>query len=234
MIKRLFRYLTCCFFLSMPTIAFAQDIQQLVAQTKSKLALVKDYVATGTMKTNVSFLKVPVSPITLYYMAPDRIKLQSEKGVTFVPKGAVNLNLAGLINQQSFLVVDGGSDKVDGKPVRVARLLPNDPKSDIVLLTLSIDPINQVVMKASTTTRDNGTYELRFSYGQYQSQGLPDQIVFSFNANEYKLPKGITFDFDNGAQPGKANTPASKNKGEAIIDLRQYTINKGAAAAGFK
>ncbi|MFM7710308.1 MAG: LolA family protein [Ferruginibacter sp.] len=231
--KKLFRCFVCFLLLSISATANAQDIQQLVAQTKSKLALVKDYVATGTMKTNVSFLKVPVSPVTLYYMAPDRIKLQSEKGVTFVPKGAVNLNLAGLINQESFLVVDGGSDKVNDKPVRIARLLPNDPKSDIVLLTLNIDPVNQVVLKASTTTRDNGTYELQFTYGKYRSQGLPDQIVFSFNANEYKLPKGITFDFDNGAQLGKPAAQGAKNKGEAIIDLRQYTINKGAAAAGF-
>jgi hypothetical protein len=38
------------------------------------LEQVNDYEASGKMKTNVSFLKVPVATIKLYYKKPDKLK----------------------------------------------------------------------------------------------------------------------------------------------------------------
>ena len=62
------------------------------------------------------------------------------------------------------------------------------------------------------------------TYGKYTAYGLPDKVIFSFNTKDYKLPKGITFDFDDGA----VKKPAEKNKkGRAEIVLSSYIINKG-------
>ena len=36
------------------------------------------------------------------------------------------------------------------------------------------------------------------SYGKYINYGLPDKVVFSFNTKDYKLPKGISLEFDDG------------------------------------
>ncbi|MBS1744127.1 MAG: hypothetical protein JST81_13930 [Bacteroidetes bacterium] len=214
--------------------SFAQDANVLLQTIKQKLDKVNDYEASGKMKTNVAFLKVPVANIKLYFKKPNRLKIKSEKGISFVPKGAVNLNMSGIIGDDSYTVLDAGNDKIGNTPVRIIKLLPVDDNSDIVLSTLYVDEKNQLVLKARTTTRENGTYELEMSYGKYAAYSLPDKIIFSFNTRDYKLPKGVTFDFDDGSEQKKPADNVKNKKGKAEIVLNSYTINKGVDDAVFK
>ena len=152
------------------------------------------------------------------------LKIKNEKGISFVPKGAVSINLNNILSGNKYTVIDIGEDKISGANVRVVKLLPDDDNADIILSTLYIDETNLVIKKAKTTTKDNGTYELEMTYGKYTAYGLPDKVIFSFNTKDYKLPKGITFDFDDGA----VKKPVEKNKkGRAEIVLSSYAINKG-------
>ena len=72
------------------------------------------------------------------------------------------------------------------------------------------------------------------SYGKYMAYGLPDKIIFSFNTKDYKLPKGVTFDFDDGSGPKKADDKTKNKKGRAEITINAYTINKGLSDEVFK
>jgi outer membrane lipoprotein-sorting protein len=221
-------------FTNCPMLLMAQDVNVLVQKVKAKIETVNDYEATGKMKTNVVFLKIPVASIKVYFKKPNKIKIKNEKGISFVPKGAVNINLNNIISNGKFTAIDAGTDKVGGITVKVVRLLPDDDNADVVLSTLYIDETNLLIRKAKTTTRENGTYELEMSYGKYEVYGLPDKIIFSFNTKDYKLPKGITFDFDDGTEV-KKNTIKEKNKkGRAEISLTSYSINKGVADAVFQ
>ncbi len=212
--------------------ASAQDINALVLKAKQKIDKVNDYEASGRMKTNVTFLKVPVANVKVYFKRPNKLKVKSEKGVSFIPKGAVSINVSSIIGTNDYTIIDAGTDKIGTTNVRVARLLPNDDNSDVVLSTVYIDEVNNLILKAKTTTRDNGSYELEMTYGKYAAYGLPDKIIFSFNTKDYKLPKGVTFDFDDGSKP--AATEKSKNKkGRAEITFSSYTINKGVAESVF-
>jgi outer membrane lipoprotein-sorting protein len=207
----------------------------LVQKVKDKINLVNDYEANGKMKTNVVFLKVPVATVKVYFKKPDRLKIKNEKGISFVPKGAVNINMSNVLSSGKYSVLDAGNDKISGKAVKVVKLLPEDDNADVVLSTLYIDPINLVILKTKTTTRDNGTYELEMGYGKYVGYGLPDKIIFSFNTKDYKMPKGVTFDFEDGSQK---KTPAEKEKlknqkGKMEISISGYTINKGIADSVF-
>ncbi|MFZ1528608.1 MAG: hypothetical protein WAT19_07655 [Ferruginibacter sp.] len=215
--------------------AEAQEIQGLLAKIKAKLDLVNDYEASGTMKTNVSFLKVPVAQVKIFYKKPDKIRIKSNKGVSFVPKGAVSLNLNQLLMTNNYSILDAGTEVAAGRTLRVAKLLPNDENSEVVLSTIYIDAERLVIAKSRTTTRENGTYELEMSYGKFIQYALPDKIVFSFNTKDYKLPKGITFDFDNGTPAEDPAKKKNKNKkGRAEIVIRGYIINKGVADEAFK
>jgi outer membrane lipoprotein-sorting protein len=212
----------------------AQDINVLVQKVKDKINLVNDYEATGKMKTNVIFLKVPVATIKLFFKKPGQLRIKNEKGISFIPKGAVNMNMSNVLSSGKYNVLDAGTDKIGNTDVKVVKLLPEDDNADVVLSTLYIDAVNQVILKTKTTTRDNGTYELRMSYGKYINYGLPDKIVFSFNTKDYKMPKGITFDFEDGT---KKRTPEEKLKnqtGRMEIYINSYIINKGIADNVFK
>lgn len=208
----------------LPAPAHAQDATSLLQKVRTKLAQVNDYQATGIMKTNVNFLKVPEAQVTVYFKKPDKLKIKNDKGISLVPKGAVTISLNNLL-KGGYTVLDAGADTAGGHAVRVVKLLPQDENADLVLSTLYIDPSSQLILKARTTTRENGTYEVLMSYGKYSSYALPDKVVFTFNIKDYKLPKGITFDYDDGS--AKKPDVRVNGKGKVEISYSAYIVNKG-------
>lgn len=210
----------------------AQDVNSLIQKVKLKLDRVRDYEANGKMKTNVTFLKVPVADIKIFYRKPEKLKVKTARGVSFVPKGAVSINLNNILNNGNYTAIDAGLDKIGTTAVRVVKLLAEDDNSEIVLSTLYIDEATQLVKKTKTTTRENGTFELELTYGKYAAYALPDKIVFSFNTKDYKLPKGVTFDFDDGSAP-KAIDKSKNKKGRAEIVINNYKINAGVPDSAF-
>ena len=210
----------------------AQTPQELLNKVKSKLEKVNDYTAKGKLKTNVVFIKAPIASVKVFYKKPDKMKIVNENGISFIPKGSVNINLAKFLSGSgNYEIVDGGKEPVTG--LRILKLLPSDENSEIVLSTLYIDETTELVKKAKNTTRDNGTYELEMSYGKYATYGLPDKVIFSFNTKDYKLPKGVTFDYDDGAEKKPADDLKNK-KGKVEIIYSEYLINKGVDDSIFK
>ena len=212
----------------------AQDASDLVKKVKDKLALVSDYQAEGVMKTDVAFMKVPESKVTIFYKKPDKFKIKKQDGISIVPKGGGNINLAALFEGNNYTAVPAGKGTVNNEPVAIVKLLPLDEKSDVVVSTLYIDEKEALVKKAIITTRENGTYEMEMQYGKYASNGLPDTISFFFATKDYKLPKGLAFDYDAGGQQPKTTTATSNQKGKIQISYTSYTINKGLANDIFK
>lgn len=204
-----------------------EDINMLVQKVRDKINLVNDYEANGKMKTNVVFLKVPVAVVKLYFKKPNRLRIKNEKGVSFIPRGAVNMNMSNVLSNGKYSVLDAGNDKVGNIAVKVVKLLPEDDNADVVLSTLYIDVVNLVILKTKTTTRDNGTYELEMSYGKYMAYGLPDKIIFSFNTKDYKMPKGVTFDFEDGTKKKTPEEKLKNQKGKMEISISSYLLNKG-------
>ncbi|HUP12449.1 MAG TPA: hypothetical protein VM187_09565 [Niastella sp.] len=212
----------------------AQDANDLIKKVKEKLALVSDYQAEGVMKTDVSFMKVPESKVTIYYKKPDKFKIKKQDGISIVPKGGGNINLAALFEGNNYTAVAAGKGTVNEAAVTIIKLLPLDEKSDVVVSTLYIDEKDALVKKAIITTRENGTYEMEMQYGRYAGRGLPDVITFLFATKDYKLPKGLAFDYDAGGQQQKNNAPAGNQKGRIQINYNSYSINKGLANELFK
>jgi outer membrane lipoprotein-sorting protein len=211
----------------------AQDANELIAKVKVKLDKVNDYTATGILKTDVAFIKAPLSNVVIYYKKPDRYKMVKNGGISILPKGGVSVNMSSLISNDKFSILDAGETVINKIKTRIIKLLPADENSNVVLSTLYIDETTLLVQKAVTTTVDNGTYELTMTYGKYAAYGLPDKVIFSFNAKDYKLPKGITLDFDEKTKPAEGTDQKNK-KGKVEITYSSYTINKGISDEVFK
>jgi outer membrane lipoprotein-sorting protein len=168
----------------------AQDVNSLLAKVKFNIDKVNDYEATARMITNVSFLKVPDADVKVYFKKPNKLKIRNEKGISFVPKGAVSINLNNILSSGKYTAIDAGTDKIANTVVRVIKLLPEDDNADVVLSTVYIDEALLVIRRAKTTTRANGSYQLDMNYGKYASYGLPDKIFFTFDTKDYNFPKG--------------------------------------------
>ncbi len=232
--SKLLKYFFLLFFYSITinSRVHSQEVNTLLKAVKDKLNVVKDYAADGIMKLNVPFLQVPDSKISVFYKFPDKFRIHQEKGISLVPKGGISINLSSLLKDENFAAVDAGSTTLNGIQTRVVKLLPLDEKAEVVLSTLYIDPIRNLILKTSTTTKENGSYEMEFTYGNYSNWGLPDVVIFSFNTKDYKLPKGVTFDYDEEEKPGPAQLKNSK--GRVQVTYSSYRINKGVDEKVFK
>ena len=212
----------------------AQDMTPLVQKVRAKIEQVKDYVAVGTMKTDVSFIKAPIGKVKVYFKKPDLFSIKKEGGISLLPKGGVSINMSSLMATTSFVALSAGEALVDGIKTRVVKLLPMNENSEVILTTLYIQESTLLVLKAVTSTRENGTYEMTMQYGAYQQYGLPDKVIFSFNTKDYKLPKGITLEFEEETKPLTEAEKIKNRKGRVEINYSAYTINQGLADAVFK
>lgn len=220
------KYFLLLLLLSSGLLMNAQDVKELLKKVKAKYDKVDDYTATGKMKTNVIFIKAPVATVKIYYKKPNKLKIKNESGISFIPKGSVNINMNNVLGLNNFEAVEAGTEKVNGKDCKVVKIFPLSDDENITRATLYIDEKELLVMKSVISTKENGTYELVMSYKTYAEYGLPDKVELTFNTKDYKLPKGITIDYDNGS--GKDNAEKEKTKkGKVEITYSNYTINKG-------
>lgn len=224
-VLRIFLFLLLTSNLLLPSSAYAQlPALELVKKVKTKLDKVNDYVATGKMKTDVVFIKAPISNIKAYYKKPNKFQVKRDGGISLLPKGGVSINISSLLLTEDYTAIDAGNGTIDNTPVRIIKLLPLNENSDVVLTTMYIDEKALLIRKASTTTKDNGTYDMQMNFGKYADWGLPDKVIFSFNTKDYKLPKGVTLEYDDGSK--KQELPKNK-KGKVEITYSSYVINKG-------
>jgi len=220
------------FFIFHFSFAFSQDARELVTKVKTKLNKVSDYQATGLLKTGVSFMKVPDSKVIVFYKKPDKFKISKPEGISVVPKGGVSININSLLSGSDFTAVNAGTGMIGKDRVTIIKLIPLAENTEVVISTLYIDTKQSLIRRASTTTKDNGTYEMELTYGRFAGWGLPDKVIFTFNTKDYKLPKGVTFEYDTG-EPQKKNS-VKNQKGTLEISYTDYTINKGVADSVFK
>lgn len=216
--------LTCLLAACLGSAALAQPEAALVKAVQAKLNKVNDYVASGRMRLDVSFIKAPPSAVTVYYKKPDRFRIRKSDGLSILPKGGVSTNLGSILGGGRYTVIPAGTATVKGTTTKVVKLLPLEEESDIVLTTLYIDEKALLIRKTAVTTRESGSYEMELDFGRYAAWGLPDKVVFLFNTADYKLPKGITFEYEKG-EPKKA--PPKNSKGRVEITYASYTINRG-------
>ena len=213
--------------------ASSQTVEDVIKNVKAKLDKVSDYEAKGKMKTNVVFIKAPVANVKIYYKKPNKLRINNESGISFIPKGSVNINLSNIfVNTTGFDMIDMGKESKTN--LRIIKLLPKDEDAEVVLSTLYIDETQSLIKKSKTTTKENGTYELEMTYGKYAEYGLADKVIFTFNTKDYKLPKGITFDYDDGSKKDQIADKLKDKKGKVEISYSSYIINKGVSDAVFK
>ncbi len=212
----------------------AQDINILLSHVRARMDKVKDYQATGNLRTDVSFLKIPISRVNVFYKQPDQFRIKKEGGISLLPKGGVSFNMRSLLMTDHYTVIPSGDGHVGGHATKVVKLLPTNEDADIVLTTLYIDEQSELILRATTTTKEHGTYDMQMEYGKYQNWGLPDKVIFTFHTKDYKLPKGITFEYESGQEPKNIPAGSGNKMGKVEITYDNYLINKGVPESVFQ
>jgi len=214
--------------------ARAQTADALFNTIRQKLTLVNDYVADVRMKVDVSFMRVPLLTGKLYFKAPDKLKLERNGGISIMPRKSISMTLGNLIPSGKATVIDAGSEVIDGHPARIIQVVPQE-ETDIVLTKIWVDVARGLALRTETTTRENGTVRMDLEFAKYASLALPDRVVFVLDIKDYKLPKGVTMDYDDGTQEMMARAKKLKmKKGRIEIRYLNYAVNKGFSDTIFK
>ena len=207
----------------------ADDGTKLFYALRTKILTVKDYTADVKMKIDVSFMRVPQLRGTLYFKAPDKMRLERNGGLSMLPKKNINLTISNLIPSGNVTVIDMGPVTVKGKKLRLLKAIPEDDMANIILTKIWVDETNLVATRAETTTRNDGTVIMDLDFGHYTNYGLPDKVTIYMNVKDYKLPKGVTMDYNDETEATKAPKSASQGpqKGTIEINYLKYAINTG-------
>jgi len=211
--------------------AIAQS-NALIERVSKKLNIVNDYVATGVMKTDVAFIKASLGKVKIYFKKPNLLKVKKEGGISLLPKVGVSVTINSLLNTKQYIAIESGEQLYKGKTLQAIKLIPTDEKLDWVIATLWIDPVDALVYKTFTTTKENGSYEITMEYGQYANYGLPSKLIFGFNTKDYKLPNGITLEFGD-EDPAAKQKSLKQKKGTIEITYTNYVINQGVSNSMF-
>lgn len=214
--------------------ATAQDVMEAI---RTRMQGAKSYIATMTIKVDISFLKAPEATATMWFKAPDKTHIESPT-FAMIPKQGADLNAMKLLSQP-FTAVDAGVEAVGSKKMKKIRILPLEESSPVAVATAWIDTTQMVPVKVSTTLKKGGTFtaELTYANAAARKYCLPSFARLSFDVANFELPKTISGEFRNSQEDAKkaaASAKASKGSGtkdskdtKAVVEIRytDYKIN---------
>jgi hypothetical protein len=108
-------------FLATGIMVQAQSADQMVARLRAKLLSVKDYEARGQLKTDVAFLKIPVSAVRILYRYPDQFSIKKDGGISVLPKGGIRVNMNSLLADGSYTALDAGRISWKGADLMILK-----------------------------------------------------------------------------------------------------------------
>lgn len=211
----------------------AMDATSLFYALRTKVLSVKDYTADVKMKIDVGYMHIPQLRGTLYFKSPDKMRLERHGGLSILPKKNINLTLSNLIPTGGVMVIDVGTELRDGKTLHVIKVVPQDDQGSIVLTKIWIDEASLLALRTETTTRNDGTVIMDLQYGNYTPYALPDNVTIYMDLKDYKLPKGVTMDY-NDAEATTKPQPGKVQKGTIKIHYLGYAVNAGVSDAVFQ
>lgn len=207
----------------------------LFYKMRARLESVSDYIADVRMKINISFMRIPTLYGKLYFKSPDKMKLERNGGISILPKKSISLTLNNLVPAGNATVIDAGIERIGEQVLRVIKVVPENDQSGIILTKIWVDEERALAIRTETTTRDNGTISMDLKFGKYASMALPDQVTFYVDVKDFKVPKGVTMDYDEGSKPVVKDSDNTRpKKGTIRIDYLNYQINTGLSDNIFK
>jgi hypothetical protein len=213
------------------TIFFAASAQsknpdEILNKVKENFARINDYSVNISVKVDVSFLKVPQTNAIIYFKKPDKIKLYS-KDFALLPKEGLDFSPLGILKRKYTAIFDKDT-LINNRKVSVIKVIPLSDESNVILTTLWIDQEKNIILKAESATKVNGTFLMEFNYDNSPDGfPLPSSMIFSFNSSGISMPE---FSGDNSQENSSSNENKKEKKtevGKVYVNYYNYKVNKG-------
>ncbi len=230
---RLFKHTLILLIVSLfVNITNAQDNANVILHNVyAKVQKAKDYSVNVHIKVDMPFIRLMPVDAKIYYKQKDKFKVES-KSIAIVPRQSFDQATKMLADTNSFSTIVQGKEMIGTVQAIIINIIPLSDTSDLILGKLWIDPKQNVILKSQMTTKSNGTILTEYTYGAQIAYGLPDKMIFTVDVKKFKIPKSVAADMNN--EPKEEDKTKDKKKGQILIILTNYQINKGISDTVFK
>lgn len=227
------RYFAIVLVLLIPGILAAQTTptaSQLLHNIYAKLQKANDYSVQANIKVDMPFIRMLPIDAKIYYKQKGKFKVES-KSIAIVPRHGFDQASKMLSDTSAYSALVQGTELIGTVPALIINIIPVADTSDLILGKLWVDQKQNLILKSKLTTRSNGTILTEYSYGSQLQYALPDKMIFSVDVKKFRLPAGTPT--DPNAKKTDDKTKENK-KGQIIITLTNYQVNKGIPDEFFK
>lgn len=203
----------------------------IIRPVYQKLQKAKDYSVQANIKVDIPFIRMLPIDAKIYYKQKDKFKVES-KSIAIVPRQGFDQASRMLADTSGYTAIVQGTELINGVQTSVVNIIPLTDTSDLLIGKLWVDTKQSVILKSQLTTKSNGTILTEYTYGTQLAYGLPDKMIFSVDIKKFKMPKGVTGDTNNSSAD-KTDKSKENKKGQIIIVLTNYQVNKGIPDAVF-
>lgn len=225
------------FFLALSLESFAQikTAKQMLYAVYNKMAVVKDYSVSVNVKVDLPFVKMMPINAKVFFKEKNKFKVES-KSIAIIPKQGFDQITKMLNDTNSIEALVSGNEIIGAAKTTIINVIPSSDTSDLILGKLWVDTKQNVVLKSQLTTKSNGTIVTEYFYETEIYYGLPSKMIFSVDIKKFKIPKSVAADINNTKKEStpKQKENENKKKGQIIILLTNYQINKGISDDLFK
>jgi len=209
----------------------AQTPNQIINTVNLRFARVNDYKADARVVCDVPSLKVDPINVKVIYKKPDKFKVKAI-GILVLPRQNANFLFTTLRDTSSYAAIKTGEEIIGGVKTQIINVIPTKDTADLILGKFWIDDSRGLVLKSQLTTKSQGTILIESTYGAMLQYALPDKMLFTIEAQKFKLPKALALDL--GSSGAKNETDNSDGKGRITLTFSNYVVNKGVTPQDFE
>ena len=199
--------------------ACAQQIDPDLLRIKKRMDSVQQFSASLILDLDVPFIQMPTKTASITY-AKGKKMMFSSKDFVMLPKRGLDFSLSEIF-KYPFITVDRGTEKRNGRSLKVINIIPTTPQSDLALATLYMDTKAVRIVQSEINTRKEGSYTLLMNYALLKDI-LPSYVEATFAIEKLKIPlnfmgKGTTID-------RKKMRNTETKTGKIKMQIRNYHI----------
>ncbi|HRG52812.1 MAG TPA: hypothetical protein PLL00_08250 [Bacteroidia bacterium] len=223
-------------FLLFTQAGFAQtsaSANRLLHSIYGKLQKANDYSVQANIKVDMPFIRMLPIDAKIYFKQKNKFKVES-KSIAVVPRQGFDQASKMLADTNAFNALVQGTELINNTPATVVNIIPVADTSDLILGKFWIDEKQKLILKTKLTTRSNGTILTEYFYGSQAQYALPDKMIFQVDVKKFKMPAGTTTDAPSAKKKEDPSKDDKDKKGNIIITLTNYQVNKGIPDEFFK
>lgn len=210
--------------LSAEPIHAQEDAARYLESVEKAYADLKDYTCSVNVHFDMEALKAPDMQATVYYKAPDKMKVESKK-IFFLPREGGLFNPA-MFKPEDFDIIFLERLSYDGRKAVRLKLIPKKMRGMNQEFILTIDTERNLIRDMNISQPGGKVIKASINYASFDRFELPTRVELQIDIPPVE-PNGMR-EFDQFAPRGRRIT------GRVEISYSNYRVNSGLSNEIFK